>query len=140
MEHPLVVDWMTRNPYTISPWANLLDAYRLMEDYEIRRLPVVEEGKLVGILTINDIRGSVWIGRSPLSEQNRRMAEKSVSSVMTRHPISIHRDASVAEAAEIMYQNKLGGLPVVEAGELVGIITESDLFRLVMIEARATTS
>ena len=136
MEHLLVVDWMTRNPYTVSPWASLLDAYRMMRNYEIRRLPVVEDGRLVGVVTKNDIRAAVPLGFYKLTEQNRRLAKKSVSEVMTRHPISIHKDASVAEAAEIMFENKIGGLPVIEAGQLVGIITESDLFRLVMVEAR----
>jgi acetoin utilization protein AcuB len=98
----------------------------------------MEDGRLVGILTINDIRSAVPIGRYQLVEQNRRMAEKSVDEVMTRHPITIRKDASVAEAAEILFENKIGGLPVIESGQLVGIITESDLFRLVMIEARAT--
>jgi acetoin utilization protein AcuB len=87
-------------------------------------------------VTKNDIRAAVPFGFYELTEQNRRLAEKSVSEVMTRHPISIHKDASVAEAAEIMYENKIGGLPVIEGGQLVGIITESDLFRLVMVEAR----
>ncbi|HUF38406.1 MAG TPA: CBS domain-containing protein [Anaerolineales bacterium] len=136
MEHLLVVDWMTRNPYIVSPWASLLDAYGVMQSYEIRRLPVVEDGRLVGILTINDIRSAVPIGLYRLSEQNRRMAGKSVDEVMSRHPITIHKNASMADAAQIMYENKIGGLPVIEGGQLVGVITESDLFRLVMIEAR----
>lgn len=139
MEHLLVVDWMTRNPYTVSPWASLLDAYRLMSSYEIRRLPVVDDGRLVGILTIDDVRSAVPIGQYQLSEQNRRMAEKSVEEVMTSHPITINKHASVAEAAEILFDNKIGGLPVIEGGQLVGIITESDLFRLVMVEARTAT-
>lgn len=139
MEHLLVVDWMTRNPYTISPWASLLDAYRIMRSYEIRRLPVVDDGRLVGILTVNDIRSAVPIDLYRLAEQNRRMAEKPVDEVMTRHPITIRKDASVAEAAEILLDNKIGGLPVVEGGQLIGIITESDLFRLVMVEARAVS-
>lgn len=136
MEHLLVVDWMTRNPFTVSPWASLFDAYRIMRNYEIRRLPVLDNNRLVGILTINDVRSAVPIGLVALSEQNRRLAEKSVSQVMSHHPITIHKDASVADAAEIMYENKIGGLPVLEGGQLVGIITESDLFRVVMVEAR----
>jgi acetoin utilization protein AcuB len=98
----------------------------------------MEDGRLVGILTINDIRSAVPIGQYQLVEQNQRMAEISVDDVMTRHPITIGKDASVGEAAEILFENKIGGLPVIEGGQLIGIITESDLFRLVMIEARAT--
>jgi CBS domain-containing protein len=136
MDHLLVVDWMTPNPSTVSPWASLLDAYRIMKSYEIRRLPVVDEGRLVGILTISDLRSAVPIGRDRFTDPHLPIAEKMVADVMTHQPITIRKDASMAEAAEIMFENKIGGLPVVEDGQLVGIITESDLFRLVMVEAR----
>ena len=140
MEHILVVDWMSRNPFTISPWSSLLDAYWIMKNYDIRRLPVVDVGQLVGLLTINDIRSAVSIGRYSIKDQNRMMSEISVDSVMIPDPITISKDASVAIAAEIMFENKIGGLPVLENGQLIGIITEADLFRLVMIEARAAAA
>ena len=136
MEHYLVSDWMTRDPHTVSPWTALLDAYQMMKAYDIRRLPVLEDGRLVGIITLNDIRSVVPEQPFNPLKHVELLGNQIVADVMTPNPISIRPDASLAEGAEIMYENKFGGLPVVENGQLIGIITESDFFRLVMIEAR----
>jgi len=135
MEHRLVKDWMTRDPITVSPWTALIDAYKLMKDYEIRRLPVVYNGRLVGIITLSDIRSTVpGTSFDPLLGSTR-LANLPVSDLMTKDPVTIQADACVAEAARVMYEYKFGGLPVVQGEQLVGIISESDLFRIVMIEA-----
>jgi CBS domain-containing protein len=136
MKHHLVSDWMTRDPHTVSSWTTLLDAYQIMKAYDIRRLPVLEDDKLVGIITLNNIRSAVPEQPFNPVRHVELLANQPVADVMTPNPIAIHPNASLAEAAEIMYENKFGGLPVVENGKLIGIITESDFFRLVMIEAR----
>ena len=136
MKHPLVSQWMTRDPHTVSPWTALLDAYQMMKAYDIRRLPVVEEGRLVGIITVNDIRSVVPDQAFNPLKHVELLVNRIVADVMTPDPIFVHPNASLAEAAELMYENKFGGLPVVENGKLIGIITESDFFRMVMIEAR----
>ena len=135
MDYHLVVDWMTRNPHTVSPDTVLLDAYQLMKNYEIRRLPVLQDGEIVGIITMNDIRSAGPVGNFDPRAANEFLAETPVSEVMTANPVTIAPDATVAEAAQVMYENKFGGLPVVKGRELIGIISESDLFRVVMVEA-----
>lgn len=135
MHYRLVADWMTHDPATVSPDTMLLDAHMLMRNYDIRRLPVLQDEQLVGILTLSDIRTIVHLGLFQDPEETNALANTPVSEVMTSHPVTISPDESVAKAARIMYENKFGGLPVVKAGRMVGIITESDLFRVVMVEA-----
>jgi acetoin utilization protein AcuB len=126
---------MTRDPSTVSPDTMLLDAYMMMRNYDIRRLPVMQDERLVGILTLSDIRSIVHLGLFRDPEETNVLANTPVSSVMTQHPVTISPDDSVANAARIMFENKFGGLPVVKGGRMVGIISESDLFRVVMVEA-----
>ena len=135
MKYRLVADWMSHDPSTVSPDTTLLDAYQIMRSYDIRRLPVTQDERLVGILTLSDIRSVVHLGLFSDPQETDMLATTPVSEVMTPHPLTIAPDESVAKAARIMYENKFGGLPVVKAGRLVGIITESDLFRVVMVEA-----
>jgi CBS domain-containing protein len=130
----LVRDWMTPHPITIDPQTVLPDAHRLMQDSHIRRVPVVEHGKLVGIVTLGDIREAEPSQATTLSmyELHYLLSKLTVERIMTRNPISISPDATIREAARLMLERKIGGLPVVEptTGKLVGIITESDIFRI----------
>jgi acetoin utilization protein AcuB len=130
----LVRDWMTPNPITIDSKTVLPDAHRLMQDSHIRRLPVVEHGKLVGIVTLGDIREAEPSQASTLSiyEVHYLLSKLTVARIMTRNPITISPDATIREAARLMLEHKIGGLPVVEpkTEKLVGIITESDIFRI----------
>ncbi len=138
MRYSKVADWMTIDPSTVSPDTMLLDAYLLMRNYDIRRLPVLQDERLVGILTLSDIRSLVHLGLFRDPEETDLLASTPVSKVMIHHPVTISPEESVAKAARIMYENKFGGLPVVKGGRLVGIITESDLFRVVMVEAESS--
>jgi acetoin utilization protein AcuB len=108
-----------------------------MNEKGIRRLPVLTHGKVVGIVTLGDIRGAEPSRASSLSiwEVHHLLAKLKVSEIMTRNPATIQQTASIGEAARIMLEKKFSGLPVVdEANHLVGIITESDIFRLVVNE------
>ncbi len=108
-----------------------------MTEKRIRRLPVVDRGKLVGIITLGDVRGAEPSAASTLSvwEMNNLLTKLTVSEIMTRDPTTISQEATISTVAEIMLEKKFSGLPVVdEAGKLVGIITESDIFRLVVRE------
>lgn len=137
MKQELVGDWMTRDVITISPETSLTEAHELMKSKRVRRLPVVDHGRLVGIVTLGDVRGANPSTASSLSvwEANDLLANLKVSKIMTRKVEAIDPQASIAEAAKIMLEKKLSGLPVLdEAGHLVGIITESDIFRLVASE------
>jgi acetoin utilization protein AcuB len=134
MKQELVSDWMTREVVTIAPETTLKEAHDIMNSKRIRRLPVVSHDKVVGIVTLGDVRYAEPSKASSLSrwEVNHLLAELKVSEIMTRNPATIHQTASIGEAAQIMLDRKFSGLPVVDAqNHLVGIITESDIFRLV---------
>ncbi len=137
MKQDLVRHWMTRDVITITPGTSLFEAHHLMTEKRIRRLPVVDRGKLVGIITLGDVRGAEPSAASTLSvwEMNNLLTKLTVSEIMTRDPTTISQEATISTVAEIMLEKKFSGLPVVdEAGKLVGIITESDIFRLVVRE------
>ncbi len=136
MKKSLVRDWMTPNPITIDPQTTLPEAHKLMKECHIRRLPVVENGKVVGILTQGDIREASPSTHTSLSifELNYLLAKLTVEKIMTRDPIAIAPTATIREAAQWMLEHKIGSLPVVENDKLVGIITESDIFRVLVQE------
>jgi CBS domain-containing protein len=130
----LVRDWMTPNPIRIHLQSTLPQARKLMEENHIRRLPVVKEDELVGIVTFGDIREAQPSNVSSLRsyEMEHLINLITVDTVMTADPITITPDTTIAEAARIFLEHKFGGLPVVKKGKLVGIITETDFCRLLM--------
>ena len=126
--------WMTAPAVTVQAQTSLLDAYNYMTENDIRRLPVTDkDGFLVGILTMSDILRTV-----PSFFQNEDLAtdlllqDQKVNQVMTADPISIEPDDTVQDAAEAMLEYQVSGLPVISEGRVVGVITESDIFRLVV--------
>jgi len=137
MKQELVGDWMTREVITITPETSLKEAHDIMNEKGIRRLPVVSHGKILGIVTLGDIRGAEPSKASSLSiwEVNHLLAKLKVSEIMTRKPTTIQQTVSIGDAAKLMLEKKFSGLPVVDdENRLVGIITESDIFRLVVSE------
>ena len=137
MKQELVSDWMTRDVITITPETSLKEAHDIMNGKSIRRLPVIMQRKVAGIVTLGDIRGAEPSKASSLSiwEVNDMLAKLKVSEIMTRNPMTIQQNVSIGDAAKIMLEKKFSSLPVVdEAEHLVGIITESDIFRLVVTE------
>jgi acetoin utilization protein AcuB len=137
MKQELVKDWMTRNVVTVSPDTTLPEAHKIMTDQKIRRLPVVEDGRLLGIVTRGDIRGAEPSGATSLSiwEVNYLLAKLKIKEIMTQNPITTSPAETIGEAARLMLEKKISGLPVVDQeNKVVGIITESDIFRLVVQE------
>jgi len=134
MKEQLVRDWMTPDPITISPTTTLPEAHQLMLEKNARRLPVVWQGKVVGILTFGDIREAKPSDATTLSvyELNLLLDHLLVKAIMTPNPITIHPDATIGDAARILLENKFGGLPVMDDDKLVGIITETDLCRMLV--------
>lgn len=132
----LIKDWMTPDPITIGPDTTLPEADRLMKECGIRRLPVVENGRLVGIITLGDVREASPSNATSLSiyELNYLISRLTVGTMMTQDPITITPDTSIEAAARLMLEHKIGGLPVVDGTRVVGIITESDIFRLLITE------
>lgn len=141
MEKRFVRDWMTSNPITIVPKTTLPDAHKLMKESKIRRLPVVEGGRLVGIVTLGDVREAQPSDATTLSifELNYLLSKLTVDKIMTREPLTIAPQATIREAARLMLEHKIGGLPVLEGGRVVGIITESDIFRVLAQESEETS-
>jgi acetoin utilization protein AcuB len=128
-----VADWMTREPVTVASTASLADAYDLMQDQGVRRLPVVDEGAVRGIVTLNDIlRVMPLIGEDGDRETRLMMSTRRVSDVMTYDPVTVQSEDTLLDAAERMLEYQVSGLPVRDGQRLVGIITESDIFRLVI--------
>lgn len=119
----LVNDLMTINPYRISPHANAATARSLMGEEEIRQLPVIEDGTLVGIITERDLR---------LQPDAQPRTAVTVEMLMTPTPITVSPDTPAYKAAEMLRTFKFGALPVVDAGRLVGIVTTSDFLRYVV--------
>lgn len=135
-----VRDWMTQNPITVESKTTLPEAHKIMKDRRIRRLPVVDRGNLVGIITLGDVREAEPSDATTLSifELHYLLAKLTIGEIMTREPITISADATIRQAAKTLLENKIGGLPVTEDGKLVGIITESDIFRVLAQEAEPT--
>lgn len=135
MKLDMVREWMTPEPVTIRPDTTVPEAHRLMMKHSIRRLPVVEAGRVVGIVTLGDVRGAEPSGATSLSiwEVNYLVSRLKVEEIMTPRPFTVSKDSTLGEAAQMMLMCKISGLPVVdEEGTLVGIITESDIFRMVV--------
>ncbi len=126
---PVVSNIMTPNPLTVTPRNAIRTAVNLMREGGFRRLPVVDRGRLVGVITDRDLRraaNSPFVVREQWYD-NFILDHIEVGSCMTPNPVTIGPMESVAEAARLMRNHKIGGLPVIDNGQLVGIVTETDL-------------
>lgn len=136
MKQELVRDWMTAPAIRITPETTLPEAHQLMAENNIRRLPVVDDhDRLVGVVTRGDVRGAEPSQATSLSvwELNYLLSNLYIEEIMTKNPVTIQADATIGDAARVMLDYRISGLPVVDrAGKLVGIITESDIFRMVV--------
>jgi acetoin utilization protein AcuB len=125
----IVEKWMSKNVITVLPHDKITDAFELMQGQGIRHLPVVENGELKGLVTDRDIR--LALIPSPLSTPEDRMyhlgALEQVEEIMTSDLITVAPTATIEEAAKLMAQYKIGAVPVVAHGKLVGILTETDI-------------
>lgn len=122
---------MQKDVVTVDAAAHLDVAEELMRMDRIRHLPVVSNGQLVGLVTQRDLfRAAVSsaLARSPQDEQ-RWLARIPVRKAMTREVLSAHPDADVGHAVELMLRERVGCLPVVEDGRLVGVLSETDCLR-----------
>jgi len=130
-----VRDWMTTNVITTRRNTSISNAHQIMRENNIRRLPVVENDMLVGLITIGDVREASPSDATTLSiwELNYLWAQLIVEKVMSRDVITVTPETPVLDAAELMLEHKISGIPVLdEAYHLVGVITESDIFRMLV--------
>lgn len=130
----LVGERMSRPVISIAPDMPIVDALTLMKREKIRRTPVVKDGKLVGIVSDKDLLNASPSPATSLSvwEMNYLLSKITVKDVMTKEVMTVTEDTPIEEAARIMVDNKIGGLPVVRGGDVIGIITETDLFKILV--------
>lgn len=127
----LVKDWMSKNVVTIDVRATLQDAINLMMEHDISLLPVMEQGKLVGVVTDRDVKHASPSDASLLDFQTvmYHVARLEVGSFMSINPALIPIDLTIEEAAEVLMQHNVSGAPVVDnEGQVQGVITKNDLF------------
>lgn len=129
-----VKDWMIAPVVTVEASSPISAAHHLMKNNNVRRLPVMNDNKLVGIITIGDVREASPSDATTLSiwELNYLWAQLTAEKIMTRNVLTVTSDTPILDAAEIMLEKKVSGLPVVDNKMLVGILTESDIFRMLI--------
>ncbi len=127
-----VANRMTKNPITVGPDTKVDEAAALMKKHHFRRLPVVDNEKLVGFLSDKDI---MQVAPSPATtlakyEINSLLAKMRIADIMEKNVIAVDVAATIEEAALLMCNHKIGGMPVVSSvGAVVGVITETDIFK-----------
>jgi acetoin utilization protein AcuB len=129
----LVKERMTHPVITTQSDVPIMDAYDLMQKENIRRLPVVNrEGNLVGMVSEREILQASPSKATSLSiwELNYLMAKITIDEIMTKEVVTVEEDTPLEEAALLMADHKIGGLPVMKDGKMVGIVTETDLFKV----------
>jgi len=122
---------MSRPVISVSPNEPVNEVLAMFRKEHIRRAPVIKDGKLVGIVSERDLLNASPSPVTSLSiwEMNYLISKVTVKSVMSKKVITVDKDIPIEEAARIMADKKIGGIPVVSAGQVVGMITETDLFK-----------
>ena len=131
----LVKNRMSQPVITVEPDLPIMDALNLMRSKNIRRMPVVDkQGKLIGIVSNKDLLNASPSSATSLSvwEINYLVGKIKIKDVMTKAVLTISENTPIEEAARLMVDNKVGGLPVMRGDQLVGVITESDLFKVLL--------
>ena len=131
----LVENWMNPNVITVDADDSMLDATKLLKEHNIRHLPVLEKGKLVGVVTDRDLKRASASDATTLEahELLYLIANIKVREIMTKNPITVPYNFTIEEAAEILLQAKISGMPVVDKdGDVIGTITQTDLFKVLI--------
>lgn len=127
-------DIMSSPVICVDSLTTVTEAQALMKEHNIRRVPVIDDGKLVGILTQGDVRGALPSEVTTLNraEQEYLVKQLKVDRVMSRDIIVATETMTLLDAARLLVQYKIGGLPVLADDKVVGMVTESDLFGVVV--------
>lgn len=134
----LVSEFMTPDPARVDEEATPEDALQLMDELNVRHLPVLAEGHLAGIVSDRDLL--TWTGWRLLGARRDERGTRPLGEVMRRNPISVGPEEPARSALVEMLAHRIGCVPVVERGSLVGIVTEADLLRLFLAEVGASES
>lgn len=129
-----IKNWMTSNPITVKPNTPVMEASKIMKEHGIRRLPVVKGDKVVGIVTHRNLIEAAPSAATTLSihELNYLIAKLEVKEVMQKDPICVSPEDSVIDVMRMGHEKGIGAFPVVDNGRLIGIVTETEIFRSVM--------
>lgn len=111
----------------VGPEESLTDAYALLKERKIRRLPVIAEGRLVGMATLTDMQKLLFEGGD--EDATPCLSNYAIQDVMTENPIAVSPGDAIESAALLMQRHRISSLPILDGDELVGIITETDIFR-----------
>ena len=124
---------MIRDPITVPPEVTVLEAIKIMQELNIRHLPVVQEEQFAGWLSARDLYGVMLAAM---------LEEITVGEIMNPDPISVNPDTGLEEAAHLMRQHKIGGMPVLKGRKLVGVLTVIDLLSafLFLLESLQSSS
>jgi acetoin utilization protein AcuB len=131
----LVSNWMSKKVITIDVDDSMQHALKLMKENDIRMLPVIKKGKLVGVVTDRDLKRASASDATTLDihELLYLISKIKIGSIMSKNPISVPQNFTVEETAKVLVENKISGAPVVDQnGAIVGIITQTDLFRVLI--------
>ena len=131
----LVENWMSKDVVTVDVNDSMQYATRLLKEHKIRGLPVMENGKLVGVVTDRDLKKASASDATTLEihELLFLISKIKIKDIMTKNPITIPLDYTIDEAAKVLLENKLTGAPVVDnEGKVVGVITQTDIFRVLV--------
>jgi acetoin utilization protein AcuB len=131
----LVKGWMSREVITIEENDSMQEALKLLKEHDIRMLPVMKKGKLVGIVTDRDLKKASPSDATTLEvhELLYLLTQIKVKEIMTRDPITVPPDYTVEETAQVLLENKISGAPVMDkTGKVIGTITQTDLFRVLI--------
>jgi CBS domain-containing protein len=132
-EKVTVKEIMTKDLIVVSPTDRLVHARRQMIESHVGRVPVVDDGKLVGMVTSKDLMRAFIDFRKKVPEkyQKSQIKEVLVEDIMSHNPTVTSKDATISEVAKIMMETGYNGLPVVEGNDVIGIITQTDILRLI---------
>lgn len=131
----LVKYWMSKPAISIDEEASMNDAVKLLKSHNIKMLPVMKKGKLVGIITDRDLKRASASDATSLEihELLYLLSNIKVKNIMTKDPVTVPPDYTIEETAEVLLKHKISGVPVVDDyGTVVGVMTQNDLFRIII--------
>ncbi len=131
----LVKEWMAKNPIVIDENTSIMKATQIMKEHGIRRIPVVRDNKLIGIISDRDIKEAAPSKATSLDvhELYYLLSEIKVKDIMTPNPVTLKENDSVEKAAVIMLENRISGMPVIDdEHHVIGIITQTDVFKVMI--------
>ncbi|MBU1228902.1 MAG: CBS and ACT domain-containing protein [Proteobacteria bacterium] len=130
----LVKDWMAAPVFTVGAEASISEVVNLMREKQVKHIPVVDEGALLGVISDRDIKQYTPSKGTSLDifEINYLLAKTKAREIMRAKVLTTSPETPVEEAAMVLYDNNIGCLPVVEGGRLVGIISDRDMYRVLV--------